>query len=99
MKPATVLSAANVDQFLNELPGWRREGEALTKAFTFGGFREAMSFMVRVGFEAEAAEHHPEIQNVYNRVVLRLSTHDAGNRITERDVALATAIERINWTG
>lgn len=99
MKTATVLTAANVDQLLNDLPGWRREGETLTKTFTFGGFREAMSFMVRVGFEAEAAEHHPEIRNVYNRVVLRLNTHDAGNRITERDVALAMTIERFNWAG
>ena len=99
MRPASELSAAEVDQLLKELPGWRREGEVLVKAYAFGGFREAMSFMVRVGFEAEAAAHHPEIQNVYNRVVLRLNTHDAGNRITERDVALATAIERFNWVG
>lgn len=70
----------------------------MVKEFSFGSFREAISFMVRVSFEAETRDHHPEWTNVYDRVVIRLSTHAAGRRVTHRDVDLAQQIERINWT-
>ena len=56
-----------------------------------------MSFIVRMAFYAEQHNHHPDLRNVYNRIELRLTTHDAGNRITERDVKLAKAIERFVW--
>ncbi len=69
------------------------------KTFVFGSFREALSFMVRVGFEAEALNHHPEWSNVYNRVVIRLTTHDAGNKVTTSDLELARRIEGISWVG
>ena len=52
-----------------------------------------MAFMVRAGFEAEELNHHPEWTNVYHRVVVRLTTHDAGNTVTEKDHLLAAAIE------
>lgn len=91
----TPLMENEIAAALGELVDWRREGDALTRTFGFGNFREAMSFMVRVGFEAEAADHHPEWTNVYNRVVVRLTTHDAGNRISAKDVALARKINAI----
>ena len=69
------------------------------KTFVFGSFREALSFMVRVGFEAEALNHHPEWSNVYNRVVIRLTTHAAGNKVTTSDLELARRIEGISWVG
>ena len=69
------------------------------KTFVFGSFREALSFMVRVGFEAEALNHHPEWGHVYNRVVIRLTTHDAGNKVTTSDLELARRIEGISWVG
>lgn len=78
---------------LAALPGWTREGNRLVKTYTFAGFREAVAFIVRLAFEAEAMDHHPELTNVYNRVRVALTTHDAGDRITDRDVALAKAIE------
>ncbi|MDX1530724.1 MAG: 4a-hydroxytetrahydrobiopterin dehydratase [Rhodothermales bacterium] len=84
-----------VEAALAELPGWRYEGDALKKAFTFGDFREAVGFIVRVGFEAEQRDHHPNLSNVYNRVELALTTHDAGDRVTQRDVELARAVERV----
>lgn len=82
-----------------KLPGWKVERDALVKTFKFGTFREAMSFMTRVAFEAEEMNHHPEWTNVYNRVVVRLNTHDAGNKVTEKDVELATRVQRISWVG
>ncbi|MBI3887354.1 MAG: 4a-hydroxytetrahydrobiopterin dehydratase [Opitutae bacterium] len=93
------LSSAEIATALPALPGWTRDGDALAKTFTFASFREAMSFMVRVGFEAEAADHHPDWTNVYNRVAIRLNTHDAGGKITAKDVALAKKIQAISWVG
>ena len=82
-----------------KLPEWVFECDALVKTFKFGSFREALSFMVRVSYEAEELNHHPEWTNVYNRVVVRLTTHDAGNRVTVKDVELATRMQRISWVG
>ena len=82
---------------LEGLRGWTQVGEALRKDFRFGSFREAMSFMVRVAFEAEAMNHHPDWTNVYNRVEIRLNTHDAGDRITGKDLELARRIEKVSW--
>ena len=55
--------------------------------------------MVRVSFEAEGMNHHPEWTNVYNRVSIRLNTHDAGGKVTAKDVALAQKIQGISWVG
>jgi 4a-hydroxytetrahydrobiopterin dehydratase len=86
-----------IDAALAELPGWTFENDALTKSFEFGSFREAMSFLIRVAFEAEQLNHHPEIENVYNRVRLTLRTHEAGNRVTRLDVSLAQTIQHFAW--
>ena len=83
---------------LATLPLWQLSGDKLTRQFQFGGFQEAMSFLVRVGMQAEQLGHHPEIWNVYDRVRLSLTTHDAGDRVTELDVALAGAIDGFEWT-
>lgn len=82
---------------LATLPAWRVEDDALRRTFRFSNFREAMSFLVRISFEAEQRDHHPEIFNVYDRVELTLRTHDAGNRITKADVELARAIDALSW--
>lgn len=82
---------------LAELPGWSHEGHALKKTFRFGSFPEAISFITRVAFAAEARNHHPELHNIYSTVDVTLTTHDAGDRVTTHDVALARDIERINW--
>lgn len=79
---------------LGDLDGWRLEDDALRRAFAFGGFPEALAFLVRVGIEAERANHHPEIRNVYDKVWLALSSHDADG-VTERDLALARAIDAV----
>ncbi|MEM9346685.1 MAG: 4a-hydroxytetrahydrobiopterin dehydratase [Planctomycetota bacterium] len=82
---------------LPDLPGWAFSEDKLTKTYKFHSFREAMGFIVRIGFEAEAANHHPELFNVYATVTIALNTHDAGSKVTQKDVDLAAAIERIAW--
>lgn len=91
------LDKQQIDKVLADLSGWSLEGNALSRTFEFSNFREAVSFIVRVSFEAEDLNHHPEISNVYNRVEIRLTTHDAGDRVTEMDVKLARAIDQFSW--
>lgn len=74
--------------------GWVWQGDALVKTFAFADFRTALAWMVRVGFEAEALNHHPEWTNVYGRVDVRLNTHDAGGKVTAKDVELARRMEK-----
>jgi 4a-hydroxytetrahydrobiopterin dehydratase len=72
------------------------EKENTLKAeFKFKDFREAFAFMTEVAFAAEAANHHPEWSNVYNTVVVKLTTHDAGNTVTQKDHDLAFSISKI----
>ncbi len=93
------LSSEQIAAACATLPGWVFERDALAKGFTFGSFREAMSFMHRVAFEAEELNHHPEWTNVYNRVTIRLNTHDAGAKVTQKDVELAQRIQKLSWVG
>ncbi|WP_020405723.1 4a-hydroxytetrahydrobiopterin dehydratase [Hahella ganghwensis] len=76
--------------------GWQisEDNKSIHKVFKFADFRDAMSYMVRVSFEAEAANHHPEWLNVYNRVETTLTTHDTGG-LTQNDVNLAEAMDKI----
>lgn len=78
---------------LGEPSGWSNVDGMLRKTYTFQNFTEAVGWTVRVAFLAEAHAHHPDIDIRYNRVTLALVTHDAGNQITEKDIALAKAIE------
>jgi 4a-hydroxytetrahydrobiopterin dehydratase len=92
MATPKVLAAEEIDAALTKLPDWKRDGGAIAAAYAFASFRDALAFIVRVGFEAEALNHHPELANVYNRVSFKLSTHDAGDAVTELDIALAGRI-------
>ncbi|MGL1889113.1 MAG: 4a-hydroxytetrahydrobiopterin dehydratase [Reichenbachiella sp.] len=74
---------------------WYEEGQQLVKIYTFKNFIEAFGFMTKVAIVAEKMDHHPEWSNVYNKVTIKLSTHDAGNVITEKDRKLAEAIDQI----
>ncbi|WP_051503924.1 4a-hydroxytetrahydrobiopterin dehydratase [Sphingomonas jaspsi] len=76
--------------------GWTpsADGKAIEKRMTFADFSEAFAFLTRVAIEAEKRDHHPEFTSVWNRVDFRLTTHDAGG-VTDRDVELATAIDRL----
>ena len=92
--PIEKLSDSEVREKLTEIPEWKVAGEALRREFRFPDFVEAFGFMTRVAILAEASNHHPEWSNVYNRVTIELTTHDAGG-ITERDFALAERIDRL----
>lgn len=74
---------------------WTEENNRLYRKFEFKNFSEAFAFMTRVALEAEKADHHPEWKNVYNKVEIWLTTHDAGNKITENDKKLAARIDRL----
>ncbi len=74
---------------------WLAKDNKLTKTFEFKDFIEAFSFLSKVALLAEKIDHHPEIFNVYNKVVLSLQTHDAGNTITQKDYDLADAIDAL----
>ena len=84
------------DAALARLPGWalRGDGLAIEREWRFADFGEAFGFMTRVALAAEKADHHPEWSNVWNRVTIVLTTHDAGG-LSGRDVALAETIDAI----
>lgn len=82
---------------LEDLQDWEYKDNAINTSFEFEDFKEAFSVMVRIAFEAEAQEHHPEWFNVYNKLQIALSTHDAGG-VTEKDFVLAHSIEKIVGT-
>ena len=88
------LTDAERAEALASLPGWAvtADGLGIERTLTFADFAEAFGFMARVAIHAEKADHHPEWFNVYNRVEIRLTTHDAGG-LSQRDVALARVIE------
>jgi 4a-hydroxytetrahydrobiopterin dehydratase len=88
------LTAAQRKTALAALKGWKAvDGrDAIAKSFKFADFNTAFGFMTRVALAAEKSDHHPEWFNVYNKVDVTLSTHDAGG-VTEKDIALAKFIE------
>jgi 4a-hydroxytetrahydrobiopterin dehydratase len=88
------LTPAEIETALAALPQWalREDGAAIVRTFRFTDFAEAFGFMTRVAILAEKADHHPEWFNVYNRVEITLTTHDAGG-LSARDAALAGAID------
>lgn len=93
------LSLHDVEQLLRQHPAWSlaRDGKAIARTFRFKDFSEAWGFMNRVALLAEAQDHHPEWFNVYNRVEVTLTTHDAGESggLSQRDARLAGAIDTL----
>jgi 4a-hydroxytetrahydrobiopterin dehydratase len=88
------LSEAEINQKLEAFEGWELNDNALETTFEFHNFKEAFTLMTRIAFECEAQNHHPDWSNVYNRLHIRLSTHDAGG-VTEKDFKLAQTIEAL----
>jgi len=89
-----ILDDLAIDAALAGLDGWHREGCAILRDLRFPTFMDAIRFIDRVAVVAEEADHHPELSNVYWNVGIRLTTHDAGG-VTERDIALARAIDAV----
>ncbi len=93
---ADTLTPDEREAALSRLNGWiyDQRGDAISHDFRFKDFSEAFGFMTRVALLAQAADHHPEWSNVYNKVTITLTTHDAGG-LTQKDVALAEAIDQL----
>ncbi len=89
-----ILDKKEINKRLEDLEGWEFKDDAIHTSFQFENFKEAFSVMVRIAFEAEAQQHHPDWSNVYNELQISLSTHDAGG-VTEKDFKLARSIENI----
>ena len=89
------LDPLEVQHALTHLPGWAWEQDALVKTLKFSSFREALAFMLKAGFEADSLNHHPEWTNIYNKVIIRLTTHDADDKVTAKDVELAMRMEAL----
>ena len=89
------ISSKDIIKKLSELSDWEFTNDQLSKTYLFTNFREAMGFIIRISYEAEQQDHHPEIYNCYNRVKISLNTHDAGNKVTQKDFNLAHAIDSI----
>lgn len=75
---------------------WEEKDNKLVKNFSFKDFSEAFAFLTRVAMVAEKHNHHPEIYNVYNKISLSLTTHDAGFKVTDKDIKLAKAIDKLS---
>jgi 4a-hydroxytetrahydrobiopterin dehydratase len=88
------LTEDELGEALKELKDWTREGEAIKRQFTFASFPDAISFATRLAFEAEAADHHPDLAIEYKRVTLTYSTHSEGG-LTANDVEGARTADRI----
>lgn len=78
---------------------WKEENNQLSRTFEFNDFSEAFAFMTRVAFAADKMDHHPDWSNAYNKVVIHLSSHDAGSKVTEKDRKLAAEIDKIAGEG
>ena len=81
------------------MQNWEDQNNKLTKTFEFSSFEEAIEFMVRASKLISQMDHHPEWTNVYNRVMVSLCTHDAGNVITQKDHDLAAALDAVFQLG
>ena len=87
------LSEGDLRDRLDGLAGWEVVGGKLRRVFEFRDFRQAFGFMAQMALVSEAKNHHPEWSNVYNRVSIKLTTHDSGNTVTDNDRSRAAAID------
>ena len=90
-----ILSKSEIEKNLKQLNGWEFRDNKIRKTFHFRSFRDAMYFLIRLSYEAEEQNHHPEILNCYNQVEVFLNTHDANNKVTHKDFKLANLIDQV----
>jgi 4a-hydroxytetrahydrobiopterin dehydratase len=90
-----MISESELEAALSGLPGWSVESDQLVKEFTFDSYREAVTALVRISYEVDEINHHPDVLVSYNTLGIRLCTHDAGDKITDKDLRLAALIEKV----
>ncbi|UII76285.1 4a-hydroxytetrahydrobiopterin dehydratase [Flagellimonas sp. HMM57] len=88
------LNEIQINESLKELNGWDYDGDLIYKSFQFKDFKETFALMTQIAFECEELNHHPNWENVYNNLIIKLNTHDADG-ITQKDFDLAKRIESI----
>ena len=93
------LTENQIQEALASLPGWAFADDTISKTYRFGSFTEAIGFITEMAFACERANHHPDLTNVYSTVTIRLNTHDAGGKVTEKDIDLAGEIEKLAKKG
>jgi 4a-hydroxytetrahydrobiopterin dehydratase len=91
---SAVLSDAELQQALQKLPGWQKNGNAIERNFQFANFVQAMDFVNQIAEAAEAVNHHPDIHISYNKVTMTLVSHDSGG-VTQRDIRMAGKINEL----
>lgn len=91
---SAVLSDAELQQALQKLPGWKKNGNAIERNFQFANFAQAMDFVNQIAEAAEAVNHHPDIHISYNKVTMALVSHDSGG-VTQRDIRMAEKINEL----
>ena len=92
MLKVNVSEVQKMQDEIDQLEGWRHENDALCRDFVFDDFVQAFSFMTQVAFLAEKMDHHPNWVNIYNRVSIQLTSHDADNTVSIKDIRLAKMI-------
>lgn len=88
------MNTHEIQEALKNLSGWALKDDMIQKSFIFADFKEAFSIMTHIAIECEKQNHHPNWENVYNSLTIKLSTHDADG-ITQKDIDLAKSIEKI----
>jgi 4a-hydroxytetrahydrobiopterin dehydratase len=88
------LTDTEIHERLSSLDGWTLDGDSIRKQFTLGGFPDAIAFVTRLAFDAEVADHHPDIQINYKRVTLTFSTHSEGG-LTDKDFVAARKVDAL----
>lgn len=91
------LSEAEISAGLARLNNWTRDGDVLVKAFTFDSYLAGVAFASSVGVIAEGLDHHPDMTIGYRRVTVSFTTHDAGNKLSAKDMAAAAAVDALGY--
>jgi 4a-hydroxytetrahydrobiopterin dehydratase len=91
---SAVLSDVELQQALQKLPGWKKNGNLIERSFQFTNFVQAMDFVNQIAEAAEAVNHHPDIHISYNKVTMALVSHDSGG-VTQRDIRMAGKINEL----
>ncbi|MEA2973553.1 MAG: 4a-hydroxytetrahydrobiopterin dehydratase [Actinomycetota bacterium] len=94
----STLTDDEITEGLSTLAGWERAGDEIVKEYRLGNFKDAVAFVVRLSYEAEAANHHPDLDIRWNKVRVALSTHSEGG-LTAKDLDLAAAVEALAPAG
>jgi 4a-hydroxytetrahydrobiopterin dehydratase len=91
------LSDSDITTALADLPGWARDGDTLTKTYALPSYLAGVAFASAVGVLSEGLDHHPDLHISWRKVTVRYNTHDAGSKITAKDVQAARAVEALGY--